>query len=162
MLAEFDGCPGLVTIGTPLNSQNPANRFRRALGCLILTHFRCNRLSVATTSPSVPATGLSDFPKNRHEYRGLGYNLVLYLPRPRHNQDGERINSDEDAIGKDVVARHAGWALPSVPFVIVECQISWIHQRRITHVHQISGSRSPSVTICFGRTTGRERSLRGI
>ena len=60
----------------------------------------------------------------------LGHNPGLYLPRLRHNQNGERINSDEDyELLEDVAACHAGWALQSFPFVIIECPISFIHQK---------------------------------
>ena len=50
-------------------------------------------------SPIGLTTGLGDFSTNRHEYCGLGYSPVLHTPRLKHNQDSERITSDEDAIG---------------------------------------------------------------
>ena len=72
-----------------------------ALG--LFTH----ELDFSQLPPVDLTTRLSDFSTNRYEYRGLGYNPVLYLPRPRHNQNGESINSDEDLL-EDVVARYTG------------------------------------------------------
>jgi hypothetical protein len=65
-----------------------------ALG--LFTH----ELDFSQLPPVDLTTRLSDFSTNRYEDCGLGYNPVLDLPRPRHNQNGERNNSDEDAIGK--------------------------------------------------------------
>lgn len=66
----------------------------------------------------------------------LGNNPVLYLPRLRHNQHSESVNSDEDAGGKmyrpitrDGPCNHFR-SYPSQPDFTYS-----LHYRRSAHVH---------------------------
>lgn len=113
-LAEFDVCPGASSPLQSLSRCSPSDLF---------THeFDFSRPSSRSRDTA------RVFSTNRYECRGLGYNPVLYLPRPRHNQNGERINSDETLLERCGGASN-GIGVESFPFVITEYPISFIHQR---------------------------------